>query len=199
MVLLLIVSAIWGFFSYPRQKTVAKLKYPPGVRVVADSYRAKAARPGANESDRHILRYDLLENPPKSPEYRRDIFSPLFVDKETMLARQAAAAAAAAAAEAARMARKMASVKPAKPPPMPSGIQNELAAFKFHGYLQKDGRKIVFLAKGREITPVKQGATFLGRYVATSITEQVLILRVTGTGEEVIIALIENEPLRAAR
>jgi len=82
---------------------------------------------------------------------------------------------------------------------VPSGIQGELYAFKFHGFLQKDGRKTVFLAKGRDITPLKQGATFAGRYLVTSVTDQVLILKVNGTGEEIVIPLIENEPLRPAR
>ncbi len=152
--------------------------------------------PGTSKTESRILRIDLLERRPVFSEYQRDIFSPLFVTRETMLARQAAAAAA--AAEAARLAR-MKSLTPTKPVPVPTGIQSELAAFKLHGFLKKDGKKIVFLAKGQEITPVKEGTTFAGRYVATSITDQVLILKVTGTGEEIIIPLIENEPLRAMR
>lgn len=196
-VLLLIASSIWGIFSYPRQKTVAKLKYTVGSRATADRSRPTSARTRAREADSRTLRLDLLENPPPFAEYRRNIFSPLFVDRETMLARQAAAAAAAAAAEAARMARNMPKLPPAKPVPVPTGIQNELASFKFHGFLKKDGRKTVFLAKGSEITPLKQGSTFVGRFLVTSITDQVLILKVVGTDDEVIIPLIENDPLRA--
>jgi hypothetical protein len=193
-VLLLIASSIWGFFSYPRQKTVARLAYPAGSRATAKRHRPDSARAGAHVTDSRVLRLDLLENRPPLAEYRRDIFSPLFVDKETMMARQAAAAAA----EAARLARKMSQV-PVKPVPVPKGVQNELAAFKYHGFLQKGGKKTVFLAKGAEISPLKQGAAFAGRFVVTSITDQVLILKVTGTGEEVIIPLMENDPLRAVR
>jgi hypothetical protein len=199
LLLLLILSVIWSFYSYPKQRTVAKLKYPPGSRVVADKHRTPLVRSAARESEVRMLRTDLLENMPAYTEYRRDMFKPLFVDKETMLARQAAAAAAAAAA-AERKARKMLPPSaPSKPVPLPSGIQGELYTFKFHGFLKKDGRKTVFLAKGRDITPLKQGATFAGRYLVTSITEQVLILKVNGTGEEIIIPLVENEPLRPVR
>jgi hypothetical protein len=190
------VSSIWGIISYPRQKSVEKLKYAPGSRAVSPRNRPKADVSGTSKADNRILRIDLLERRSVFSEYQRDIFSPLFVTQETMLARQAAAAAA--AAEAARVAR-MKSLKPAKPVAVPTGIQSELASFTLHGFLKKDGKKIVFLAKGQEITPVKEGATFAGRYVATSITDQVLILKVTGTGEEIIIPLIENEPLRAMR
>lgn len=197
LVVLLVASSIWGIFSYPRQKNVAKLKYSQGSRAVSVRNRSKADGPATSKIGSGTLRIDQLQRRPVFSEYQRDIFSPLFVDKETMLARQAAAAAAAAAAEAARRARITSQLKPAKPLPVPTGIQNELASFKLHGFLKKNGKKIVFLAKGQEITPVKEGATFAGRFVATSITDQVLILKVTGTGEEVIIPLIEYEPLRA--
>jgi len=196
LVLLLIVSSIWGIFSYPRQKYVEKLKYSPGSRAVSTRNRPKADGPGTSKIDSRTLRIDLLESQPVFAEYQRDIFSPIFVDKETLLARQAAAAAA---AEAARRAQMMSKLTPPKPVPVPTGIQNELAAFKLHGFLKKAGKKIVFLSKGQEITPVKEGATFAGRYVATSITDQVLILKVVGTGDEIIIPLVENEPLSAMR
>lgn len=199
LLLLLILSVIWSLFSYPKQKTVARLKYPPGSRVVAEKPRTSSVRPVEKAADIRLLRIDLLENVPAFSEYRRNIFKPLFVDKETMLARQAAASAAAAAA-AERKARKMLPPPaPVKPVPVPTGIQGELYAFKFHGFLQKDGSKTVFLAKGRDITPLKQGATFAGRYQVTTVTDHVLILKVNGTGEEIVIPLIENEPLRPVR
>jgi hypothetical protein len=195
-ILLLIVSSIWGILSYPRQKTVEKLTYSPGSRAVSVRALPQADKPGTRKIDSRILRIDLLESGTTSAEYQRDIFRPLFVDRGTMLQRQAAAAAA----EAARLAaQRMAPTKPLKPLPVPTGIQNELASFKLHGYLKKADKNIVFLAKGQEITPVKLGSTFAGRFVVTSVTDQVLVMKVTGTGEEVIIPLIEYEPLRAMR
>lgn len=196
LVLALVASGIWGFLNYPRQKTVAKLKYPPGTRAVADKPRTALVRPGASAGESRLLRIDLLEQVPPYTQYRRNIFSPLFVDRETFMQQQAAAEAARAAKAAVKA---LPPAVPAKPPPQPTGIQSELSAFKFHGFLQKDGRKTVFLAKGRDITPLKEGASFAGRFVVTSITEQVLILKANGTGEEIIIPLIENEPLRLAR
>lgn len=198
LVPMLIATSLWSYYSFPRQKTVAKLKYLPGSRAIATRERVKTDLRRAKPTDSRVLRLDLLENSPDSAGYQRDIFNPLFVDEETMLERQASAAAA-AAAEAARRARLAAPPQPVKPLPVPTGVQNELAAFKLHGFLKKDGKKIVFLAKGQEITPVKEGSAFAGRYAVTSITDQVIILKVTGTGDEIIIPLIENEPLRAMR
>jgi len=189
-------SVIWSYYSYPRSKTVRSLKYRPGARAVAGKPRATLAKPVPGGSDNQALRVDLLEQQPAIPEYQRDIFKPLFIDQETMLARQAAAAAA----EAARRARQAAAAaKPVKPAPVPVGIQRELAGFRLHGLLQKDGQKTVFLAKGKEIFPVKQGTVFAGRYRVVSITDQVLSIKTTDTGDEVLIPVIENPSPKLGR
>jgi hypothetical protein len=189
----LVGSVVWSYYSYPRPKTVKTLKYRPGARAVAGRTRVSLVKPGPGKISAHTLRLDLLEQQPAMPDYQRDIFKPIFVDRETMLARQAAAAAA----EAARRARKaMAAAKPVKPPPVPVGIQRELANFVFHGFLNKDGRMTVFLAKGKDIYPVRPGTVFAGRYRVTALTDQVLSIKTTDTGDEVLIPVIEGRTAR---
>ncbi|NVN92961.1 MAG: hypothetical protein HXX11_20520, partial [Desulfuromonadales bacterium] len=67
------------------------------------------------------------------------------------------------------------------------------------GFLLKDKKRTVFLSKDKEIILVKKGDTFAGRYEAASITEQALTIRVTDTGEEIVIPLVEYASLRPAR
>jgi hypothetical protein len=191
---ILAVSAVYCWKYYPRQKTVAKLKYAPGSRAVAERLRQPAARSHAVEIDPNALRIDLLERKqPAFSGYKRDIFKPVFIDKETMLAKQAQEAAARA-----RKAAQKAQIK-IKPPPTPMGVQRELAGFKLLGFLQKDGKKTVFLGKGSETIVVRQGTTFAGRYSAVSLTDQVLIIKVTDTGEEVIMPLVDSQSANTAR
>jgi hypothetical protein len=189
LVVALIASASWSIISYPRLKTVSKLKYPPGSRVIADKKRKVTIQPLGKSITSETLRLDLLEEHfPKFTGYRRNIFQPIFEDKETMMARKAAEAAAKAAALAAAEAKKARLLQSMmKPAPIPSMMQRELGSFTFKGFVLKDGRKTVFLGKGNDVIVLKQGDTFAGRYVATSITDQVLIFKATDTGEEIII------------
>lgn len=197
LVVALIASASWSIISYPRPKTVSRLKYSPGSRTVADKRRKVTTQPIEKRIDSDTLRLDLLEeNFPTFKGYRRNIFQPIFVDKETMMARKAAEAAAKAAAEAAAEAKRARRLQAmVKPPPVPSRMQRELGSFKFQGFVLKDGRKTVFLGKGEEVLVLKQGDTFGGRYVATSLTDQVLIIKATDTGEELIIPVNEIRPV----
>jgi hypothetical protein len=194
LVVALIASASWSIINYPRPKTVSRLKYSPGSRTVANKKRKVTIQPIEKRVDSDALRLDLLEgNLPTFKGYRRNIFQPIFVDKETMAARKAAAAAAKAAAAAAAEARRARRLQAMmKPPPIPSRMQRELGGFKFQGFVLKGGRKTIFLGKGDEVLVLKQGDTFAGRYVATSITDQVLIIKATDTGEELIIPVNES-------
>jgi hypothetical protein len=191
LLILLAASGAWCIHSYPRPGTVDRLKYPPGSRAVADGYRGSGAQAGSADPDR--LRLDLYENhEPAFTGYQRNPFQPIFVDRETLLARQAAAAAA--------RARKAAPPPPpVRPVAVPSATQRELAGFRFHGLLEKDGRKTVFLSRGDDIVLVKEGDTVAGRYLAASLTDQVLVLRVTDTGEELVMPLVEGRSRLTAR
>lgn len=80
----------------------------------------------------------------------------------------------------------------------PETPKRELARFTFLGFLKKDNRKTIFLAKDNEIILVRKGDTFAGRYEAASITDQALTIKVADTGEEIVIPLIENRLLGSA-
>jgi len=86
------------------------------------------------------------------------------------------------------------------PPPVaaPETLQSTLARFVFLGYLKKDNRKTIFLSKDKEIILVRKGDKFAGRYEAKAITDQALTIVAADTGEEIIIPLLENQPLFAA-
>lgn len=182
LALALTASITWSFFNYPRPRTVSSLKHPPGSKAVAKKKRPALERSATKNVDTKKLRIDLLEQPgPDFSGYRRNIFQPIFIDRETMMARLAA--------EAAEKARKARAQIVVKPPPVPSRTQQELSRFKYHGFAMKAGRKAVFLSKGDEISVLKQNDKFEGRYLVTAITDQLLILKVTGTGEELILPL----------
>lgn len=176
----------------PRQKTVSTLKNPSGQRAIPGG-RSSAGTSSVSSAD--TLRLDLLDREamPDFKGYRRNIFKPIFSDESKMPK------------------RKVVSVKrrslPLPPPPPPVPVQPmvaetarpELAKFTFLGFLQKDKRKTVFLSRDNQILLVKKGDIFAGRYEASSITDQALTIRVTDTGEEIVIPLIEYASLRAAR
>jgi hypothetical protein len=95
----------------------------------------------------------------------------------------------------------VAPVMPVTPPPPADEaetLQSTLARFTFLGFLKKDNRKTIFLSKDKDIILVRKGESFAKRYEATSITDQALTIRVTDTGEEIVIPLVENRALSAA-
>ena len=190
---LLALAVVWSYFRLPRQQTVSVLKYTPGKQVTpARESGASAASPVAGRNEQGTLRIDLLDRQtPEFKGYRRNIFKPVFVD-EIMVMKQKAVA--------------MKPVPPPPPPPPPVALppqpaqpQRELARFTFLGFLKKDNRQTIFLAKDRDIFLVKKGDTFGGRFQASSITDQALTILVTGTGEEIVIPLIESHSLVASQ
>ena len=94
LLMALIASITWSFFNYPRSGTVSSLKYPPGSKADANKKRPALERSANKNVDTKKLRLDLLEQPgPDFSGYRRNIFQPIFIDRETMMARLAAEAA----------------------------------------------------------------------------------------------------------
>jgi hypothetical protein len=193
---------VWSFLSIPRQKKVATLKYAPGQTQAAlratTAPAANAAKPPSTPAaagDERVLRLDLIDREqPGFKGYRRNIFKPIFTDEIAMMKQKAVA------------------IKPPplppvpvpppkiEPPPVapPETHQSTLARFVFLGYLKKDNRKTIFLSKDKDIILVRKGDKFAGRYEAKSITDQALTIVATDSGEEIIIPLLENQPLVAA-
>jgi len=193
LAIIFLIAAFWSYKAAPRPKTVDKLTYPPGQQA---KQAPTAARTSAQKKyDDRILNLSLLEQLQADFKgYRRNIFKPIFVDEQKMLKQKAVA------------------FKQPLPPPVqpqkpssviaaPSGDQTEavaLARFIFLGFLKKDAKKTIFLAKDKDIFLVKKGEKVSGRYEASSITDQALTLIDTETGAEIVVPLIENKPLAAA-
>jgi hypothetical protein len=199
LLIVLIVVVVWSVMSVPRQKTVKTLKYAPGQKQAAGITAAatpavNAAAPAA-AGDERTLRLAMLEREqPGFKGYRRNIFKPIFTDEIRLMKQKALAF---------------------KPPPIPpvavlppivvpppvapqETLKSTLARFVFLGFLKKDNRKTIFLSKDTDIILVRKGDKFAGRYEAKSVTDQALTIVAIDSGEEIIIPLLENQPLIAA-
>lgn len=196
----LILAVVRGFMTVPQQKTVSTLKYQPGQTAQAERPRTGTVRaPAGPLGDDKKLRLDLLDAESSGFKgYRRNIFKPVFVDEQKVLKQKASAVKPIALPPPVVL-------KPVPPPPLQTGTQpaqpqRDLANFTFLGFLKKDNRKTIFLAKDKDIILVRSGESFGGgKYEATAITDQALTILVTGSGEEIVIPLIESRPLAAAR
>jgi len=204
LLIVLVLAVVWSFMTVPRQKTVRTLKYAPGQKQAAVTPAAatravntapQTSAPAA-AGDERTLRLDLLEREQSGFKgYRRNIFKPIFMD-EIMVMKQKAVAIKPPPMP------PVAYVPPpvVAPPPVaqPETLQSTLARFVFLGYLKKDNRKTIFLSKDKDIILVRKGDKFAGRYEAKSVTDQALTIVATDTGAEIVIPLIENQPLFAA-
>lgn len=200
LLVVLALAVVWSFLSVPRQKTVKTLKYAPGqkqspVTTAAATPAATKAPAPAAEGDERTLRLDLLEREQSGFKgYRRNIFKPIFTDELSLMKQKAVAFKPPPIPPVA------VAPPPVAPPPVaqPETLKSTLARFVFLGYLKKDNRKTIFLAKDKDIILVRKGDKFAGRYEAKSVTDQALTIVATDSGEEIIIPLLENQPLVAA-
>jgi hypothetical protein len=201
LLIVLVLAVIWSFMSVPRQKTVTTLKYAPGrtqTTVRADSATpaenaAKTTSAPAETSDDRTLRLDLLDREQSVFKgYRRNIFKPIFMDEVTMMKQRAVAIKPAPIPPVAVQPQIAAPVAPAET------LQKTLARFIFLGFVKKDNRKTIFLSKDNEIILVRKGDRFADRYEAKSVTDQALTIVATDSGQEIIIPLLENQPLATA-
>lgn len=187
LVILFAVAVFWSYSAIPRPKTVSTLTFKPGQPAKpAVETTGEQAR---DADDGNRVKISLLDQEPAPFKgYRRNIFKPVFADEVKIVKQQSVA------------------IKPLPkmftPPMVPTIIQPEaapLAHFTFLGFLKKGSVKTIFLAKDNDILLVKKGDKFAGRYEATDISDQALTLTVTDTGAQIVIPLIENQPLATAR
>lgn len=190
LLLLFVCSVIYSFLRMPKQQTVAKLTYQPGMT-------AQPGRPAqSRDADGSRVRLDLLEKGAGTlPSSGRNIFQSLF-----------------------SVAAKKPSVPLPPPPPPPekkleppprvaeipkviepTPLQREMATFTFLGFLKKENKKTIFLSNGKEIFVVKKGDKISGKYEVTSLTEEALTITSVQSGGEIVIPLVENRPLAAPR
>lgn len=207
ILIILVMTVAWSFLSAPRQKTVTSIKRPTGQAEQVEKVKAaatgapaetsaKSAVKTAGATDERTLRLELLDLEQSGFKgYRRNIFRPIFLDDIKLMKQKAAAFKPLPVAPVPVIAPKPV---PAPPVVEPETHQSTLSHFTFLGFLKKDNRKTIFLSKDKEIVLVRKGESFAKRYEATAITDQALTIRVTDTGEEIVIPLTENRPLSAA-
>ena len=188
LVILFAVAVLWSYSAIPRPKTVSTLTYKSGQQAKPKvKANVNAADNSTNNNDGTRLKIGLLVQEPSGFKgYRRNLFKPVFVDELKVVKQQAVA------------------IKPPQvvPPVQPVIIQPvaaPLARFTFLGFLKKGSVKTIFLAKDNDILLVKKGDKIAIRYEATDISDQSLTLTVTDTGDKIVIPLIENRSLAAAR
>ena len=187
LLVVFVIAAIVSYFRMPRQQTVAQLKNVPGKEHPVRKPSASVA------TDERKLRLDLLECPPdRFSGFRRNIFRPIFRDVTKLPPPMPV------------LPKPVPPPTPAPPvalpPPMPAAPQppqivRDMARFTFLGYLKKDNRKTIFLARDKEIVLVRQGDKIAGSYEATTITDEALSIRSLADGSEMVIPLVENRPL----
>ena len=180
------ISLVYSFTHQPSQKTVATLKYTPGTT-------AEASRQVNRGQDDHKLHLELLDRElPRFSGFRRNIFQPIFHEeiKSPPIVGKPALPIPPPPAPA---------LPPPSPPPAPAPdpVRAEMARFTFLGFLQKDNRKIVFLSKDKEIVLARKGDKIAGKYEVANITDEALTINLPVGGEQIVIPLVENKPLRS--
>ena len=179
------ISLVYSFTHQPSQKTVATLKYTPGTT-------ADASRQVNRLRDDTKLHLELLDQElPRFSGFRRNIFQPIFHDETKsppIVAKQILP-----------IPPPPAPAPPPVPPPAPAPPpgETELRRFIFLGFLQKDNRKIVFLSRDKEIVLAKKGDKIAGKFEVANITDEALTINLPTSGEQIVIPLVENKPLRS--
>jgi len=179
----LALSVTWSYLKWPRQKSVAVLKYAPEqTPAPATAVTGKAA---PQDEGRILNLAKLDQEQTVFSGYRRNIFKPLWLSEQAVMKQKAAA---------------VRPVVPPKLPPLPPVIpviepRRELTKFIFMGFLKVGNRQTIFLGKDSEILLVRAGETFAGRFKATQITDKALTIKVLNSDEEIIVPLVDNRAL----
>lgn len=184
LALIILLALFAGAVAYavlrqPPRKTVAKLKYTTGMRADA---------PRAGGRDDLKLRLDLLDREmPRFAGFKRNIFRPIFAGE----IRQPIMPV-----------KPVLPVPPPLPPPPPpvpptpaQMAAEEMARFKFIGFLKKENFKTVFLTRGNEIFLVRKGDKIAGKYEIASISDESMAIKLAETGEQIIVPMEENRAL----
>ncbi len=184
LVLLLIAAGLYSYFRIPRQKTVDTLKYSPGAATPAA--KAEAAR-----SDERKLHLELLDvKQPTFTGFKRNIF---WLPSHSTIKKLPPPPPPPPY----RPPTPPVQPAPSTPPAPISPVRAEMAKFTFLGFLKKDDKKTIFLAKENEILLVKKGDKIANNYQVTNITDEALTINpVSGEGQ-IVIPLVENMPLSA--
>jgi hypothetical protein len=178
--------AIWVIAAAPEPQRV------PLAYVTGKADRAKASRPKAGTGLKVNL--DLLAAARRRAEEAfvapKNIFAPLPTEKVALThAKRPAPTPPLAPAVAA----------PAVPPP-PSpeelaaqAARQELAQFRYLGYLSRDGREEAFLSKGKELYIVRTNETIEQRVLVKTVTPSGVTLQEPRSQVERTVPLVEGK------
>lgn len=196
LAILLVLLPLAIFYSYlrqPRQKTVETLRFAPGAPAKQVKETAKSPL------DDKKLHLELLDKErQRFSGFRRNIFRPIFFEESKGLPLPSMITAAKPVSPA-LLPPKPVTVAPPPQVAEPTPVQREMARFTFLGFMKKDNRKTIFLAKDKEIFLVKKGDRIAGKYEAANITDEALTITILSDGGEIIIPLVENRPLSAPK
>ena len=185
LVILFAFAALWSYSAMPQPKTVSTLTYKSGQRAKTNVITTDKSTGNTDDGTRlKMIRCEQDQSNFKG--YRRNLFKPVFADKQKVVKQQPVAI-------------KPPQVVASPPPVIMQPVAAPLAKFTFLGFLKKGAVKTIFLAKDNDILLVKKGDKIAIRYEATDISDQSLTLTVTDTGDKIVIPLIENRSLAAAR
>jgi hypothetical protein len=189
LVIIFIGAVIWSYNAMPRPETAKTLSGKKTVQLEKKPAIA-AVKPTVLVDDGTRLKLDLLDADQSGFKgYRKNIFKSVFIEEVKVV--------------------KMKPTVVKQPPPVVAApveplIQKPpaapLAQFTFLGFLKKGSAKTIFLSKdNKDIILVKKGDKIAGRYEASDISDQALIITATDTGEKITIPLVENKPIAAAK
>jgi hypothetical protein len=174
--------AIWVIAAAPEPQRV------PLAYVTGKADRAKASRPQAGAGLKVNL--DLLAAARRRAKEAfvspKNIFAPLPAGKMAPTHAKQPTPAPAAAAPA------------APPPPSPEELvaqaaRQELAQFRYLGYLSRDGRQQAFLSKGKELYIVWSDETIEQRIRIKTVTPAGVTLQETRSQVERTVPLVEGK------
>lgn len=174
---------VWAFTQTPVQERVPPLEGP-----VTSSRRSAPTGPAPQPMAQ--LRLDLLARAKEPfPGTRRDLFGPLFPPEPPPTPPKPSPAP-----------------EPLPPPPPepvpvlpeePPEMREELARFRFIGFLVKDEKKTVFLGTEGDIFVVGEGGRFGERkqFLVADLSPERLVIRQAEHSSPIIIPLMEQQPL----
>jgi hypothetical protein len=175
LLVLFALALAYSYWRMPRQRSVSALKYQ-----LSNGSKAEMPAQASRSVGKHV-RLDLLDNATGSfSGFKRNIFRPLFLPPPEPRPKVAKSSRK----------RKMTAV--VSPSPQPVVVPKDIAGFTFLGYLQKEGRKTVFLTNNSEIFLARLGDKVAGRYEVVRLTDDVMSLRSVVTGDETTIPIAET-------
>lgn len=176
------LSLTYCYWAFPRQRRISQAGPAPVVGGQGAN-RGPVRQPAAVAEDTR-LHLELLKGAEGGsiPGYKRNIFGS--VEPPPPPPPPAPKVAAPPAG-------------PPTPPPVATPVQQELAHFNFLGYLEKDGKKTVFLSRDQNLFLVHQGSRFGARqeFTVTELTPEKLVIQTDNDSRQIVVPLVENQPL----